>query len=95
MEMITSKQNPKIRHICNLYDRRYREIEGSFVVEGYRACERLLQSDYSIEALYYCSEFWTQSHKESFEGLIQSCLILLVNIFPSALKDKELKFKPF
>jgi TrmH family RNA methyltransferase len=84
METISSRQNPKVKYICSLYDRHCRAAEGSFIVEGYRACERLFQSNYSVEALYYCSEFWKYEHRESSEALLQSAQNKFIPVFSTS-----------
>lgn len=56
MHAITSRQNEHIKQIINLKNSKYRQLNRLFVVEGCREIERLLNSNYIIEAIYYCPE---------------------------------------
>lgn len=57
-ELITSLQNPRIKHLVRLRDRRPRDEAGVFLVEGYRQIVRALDKSISLHELYYCPDWW-------------------------------------
>ena len=52
--MITSAQNPLIKRIRRLQQRKYRTREGAFYVEGLRAVLAALEQGAPVEQLVYC-----------------------------------------
>lgn len=67
--MIESKQNPKIKSLVKLRERKQRDEAQLFLVEGYRELKRALNSAFTVEALYYCPELYRSS---DFEDLIEA-----------------------
>lgn len=49
-----SKQNPRIKYLRRLANRRFRDQEGKFLVEGVRFVEEALSSSWPVEMLVYC-----------------------------------------
>jgi len=54
--MITSLQNPLIKRIVALKDKKHREREGVFLIEGEKEILNALSQDISLEALVYCAD---------------------------------------
>lgn len=54
--LITSVQNPKIKHLLSLEKPRERKKEGLFVVEGRKEIGLALQGGYRLRSLFYCEE---------------------------------------
>ena len=52
--MLTSLQNTRVKHVVRLRQRRAREQEARFVVEGRRELERALDADAAIETVFHC-----------------------------------------
>jgi TrmH family RNA methyltransferase len=57
-ERITSVQNPRVKRLVKLRDRRTRDEEGVFLVEGYREIRRALEKGKAIHELYYAPEWF-------------------------------------
>lgn len=55
---LTSLQNPKIKQLVKLRDRRERDIMQRFLIEGYRELLRAFEANHSIESLFFCSEIF-------------------------------------
>lgn len=55
-EKISSLQNPRIKQLVKLRDRRPRDDAGVFLVEGYRAIRRALEKDVALQELYFAPE---------------------------------------
>ncbi len=57
-EKITSLQNPRIKQLVKLRDRRDRDEAGLFLVEGYREVRRALEKGIRLTELYFCPEWF-------------------------------------
>lgn len=56
IEKISSLQNPRLKRLVRLRDRRHRDEEGVFLVEGYREIRRALEKGVALAELYYSPE---------------------------------------
>lgn len=68
--LITSLQNPKIKEVVKLRDRRPREESGLFIIEGYRELKRALDAGRQVQTLYFCPDLFLGSNERS---LIAQC----------------------
>ncbi len=50
---ITSRHNPHIKYLTELKDRKFREQEQCFLVEGFREVQRALDSGKTLKSLYF------------------------------------------
>lgn len=57
-ELITSLQNPRVKQLVKLRDRRPRDEAGVFLVEGYREIRRALEKKVPLQELYYSSAWF-------------------------------------
>jgi len=57
-EKITSLQNPRIKQLVKLRDRRPRDEAGVFLVEGYREIRRALEKAVPLAELYFAPEWF-------------------------------------
>lgn len=57
-EKITSLQNPRIKQLVKLRDRRPRDEAGVFLVEGYREIRRALEKGVTLQELYYAPDWF-------------------------------------
>lgn len=57
-EVITSLQNPRVKHLVKLRDRRPRDVAQEFLVEGYRQIRRALDKGFPPRQLYVCPEWY-------------------------------------
>ena len=57
-EKITSLQNPRIKQLVKLRDRRSRDEAGVFLVEGYREIRRALEKGIALQELYYAPDWF-------------------------------------
>lgn len=56
MQLITSKDNEIIKHIKKLSDKRYREQNNCYIVEGIKLIEEAIQENATIERIVICEE---------------------------------------
>lgn len=64
MEIITSRSNPRIKRARALRQRRQREIEGAFLVEGIHHVGAAIEAGALVEILYYAPEILKSSFGE-------------------------------
>ncbi len=57
-ETITSLQNPRVKQLVKLRDRRPRDEAGVFLVEGYREIRRALERRVPLRELYYAPDWF-------------------------------------
>ncbi|MCE2982504.1 MAG: RNA methyltransferase [Parachlamydia sp.] len=51
---LTSLQNPKIKQLIHLRDKKERDTSGRFIIEGYRELLRAIEAGWQIESLFIC-----------------------------------------
>jgi TrmH family RNA methyltransferase len=57
-EQISSLQNPRVKQLVKLRDRRPRDEAGVFLVEGYREIRRALERHVTLRELYICPDWY-------------------------------------
>ena len=57
-EIITSLQNPRVKQLVKLRDRRPRDEAGVFLVEGYREIRRALEKGVKLQEIYFSPEWF-------------------------------------
>lgn len=57
-EKITSLQNPRVKQLVRLRERRERDELGLFLVEGYREVRRALEKGVALRELYFCPDWF-------------------------------------
>ena len=70
-ERITSLQNPRIKQLVKLRDRRDRDDAGLFLVEGYREVRRALEKNVKLHELYFSPDWFLG---ENERALIEQAL---------------------
>jgi RNA methyltransferase, TrmH family len=58
VETITSLQNPRVKRLIRLRDRRARDEEGAFLVEGYREVRRALEKKVALAELFFSRDWF-------------------------------------
>jgi RNA methyltransferase, TrmH family len=58
VEIITSLQNPRLKRLVRLRDRRPRDEEKAFLVEGYREVRRALEKKVPLDEVYFSREWF-------------------------------------
>ncbi|QYM78922.1 RNA methyltransferase [Horticoccus luteus] len=58
VEKITSLQNPRVKQLVKLRDRRPRDEAGVFLVEGYRQIRRALEKNIALTELYFSPDWF-------------------------------------
>jgi TrmH family RNA methyltransferase len=61
--MITSTQNPRVKDLVRLRERRDRDRRGLFLVEGYRELTRALEAGIDVHEVYVCPGLYLGSNE--------------------------------
>ena len=62
---IQSRHNDQIKNLVKLRERKHRNRQERFLVEGMRELSYALNSDYPLETIYYCPEYFpTDQHTQ-------------------------------
>lgn len=65
MMLLTSLQNPRIKDLISLRDRRDREQKQQFIIEGYRELFRATDAGWKIHELFICPELFLGSNEQA------------------------------
>lgn len=68
---ITSTQNPKVKQVLDLRDRKERDRTGTFLIEGYRELLRAVDAGWTISVLYFCPSLFLGTNEQSLIQRIQ------------------------
>ena len=77
--MIESTQNPKVKYVNRLRQRRFRDSEKRFLIEGYRELLRAEEGSVHVELLFVCPELFLGANEP---GLIKVWEEKGAHIFP-------------
>ena len=56
MQVITSKDNEKIKNIKKLKDKKYRDESGKYVIEGMKLLGEAIKENADIDTIIICEE---------------------------------------
>ena len=79
-EIITSLQNPRVKQLVKLRDRRPRDQAQQFLVEGYRQIRRALDKGFAPVELYHCPE-WYPGDQGNEQSLIEEAAASGAQVF--------------
>ncbi len=73
MTLITSLQNPKIKHVVKLRDKKERDHTKTFLIEGYRELFFAAEAGVLIEELFICPDFYLGVNEKALvEGIAEA-----------------------
>lgn len=69
---ISSLQNPKVKQVIHLRDKRERDQSSLFLIEGYRELLRAIDAGWKIQSLFICPSLFLGVHEPELIQRIQS-----------------------
>ena len=63
--LLSSAQNPRVKEVIHLRERREREKTGLFIIEGYRELLRATDANHPIHQLFICPELFLGSNEDA------------------------------
>ena len=94
VEKITSLQNPRIKQLVKLRDRRPRDEAGVFLVEGYRQIRRALEKNIQLHELYVCPEWFLGENEPALIEQAVAAGALVVELSKEAFAKVAYRERP-
>ena len=89
---IHSRQNDQVKNLVKLRERKHRDRQDRFLVEGLREIGHSIGAGYEVEDLYYCPEFFpSQAHGSFIEDLRKSEALRLTRLSEDAFNKASLR----
>ena len=86
MQVITSKENEKVKHIKKLKDKKYRDEKSQYIIEGVKMIEEAIAENQVVDTVVICEEYInndTLSSKFLYEIAEKECIYVNEKIFSS------------
>lgn len=94
MEPLTSLQNPKVKLAQKLWDRRTREKEQKFLIEGYRELSRAVVGKQPILTLFICPDLFLGTNEPQLIDKIREQGGFVVNCSEKVFKSFSYRDRP-
>lgn len=65
--MITSKENSLVKHIKSLSQKKYRDINKEYIIEGYKIIQEAVENQENISKIIICEELFLKNYVEKIE----------------------------
>ncbi|MFA7230078.1 MAG: RNA methyltransferase [Victivallaceae bacterium] len=91
---ITSAQNPAVKHVCRLRDRRDREQEQLTVLEGYRELTRGLEYGMEIVECFFCPEMFLGENEYPLLERLEQAGAKVAEVSPALLGKMAYRDRP-
>lgn len=83
IQEITSRQNERIKTLAKLRQRKERERQGLFIIEGAMEIRRLLASGRGVQAFYFCEDYVRDAASCAFLEQVQNSAQEVFRLSPS------------
>lgn len=91
---ITSLQNPRVKNLVRLRERRHRDRERSFVIEGFRELTRAAAAGIAIREIYTCPDLFLGSNEPALVARIVETGSELVELGADAFRKASYRDRP-
>jgi TrmH family RNA methyltransferase len=93
--VITSPQNPRVKHLVRLRESSHRRRQERFLIEGTRELERALAARWPLESVYFCSAlFHSESAFDLLHTIEESAAAELVELNEAAFRKAAFRQGP-
>ena len=93
-ELITSRQNPRIKELVKLRDRGPRDEAGLFLVEGYREIRRALEKGVALAELYFSPGWFLGENENALIGQAEAAGARLFEVSKEAFEKVAYRERP-
>ena len=69
---IESPQNNHVKNLVKLRDRKHRNRQDKFIIEGLREIQHAIDSNYPVVTIYYCPELFPSESHSQFLDLLKA-----------------------
>lgn len=87
MQVITSKDNENIRKIRKLKEKKYRDLENSYIIEGLKLVKEAISEKIDIQQIVICEENNSEIDKETLYEIAKYNLIYVTRKIFETLTD--------
>ena len=92
---IESRNNDQVKNLVKLRERKHRDRQGRFLVEGLRETGHAIRAGFSVETIYYCPEFFaSDAHTEFVDAQRREGARSLVRMSEAAFKKAAYREGP-
>jgi TrmH family RNA methyltransferase len=92
---IESPQNNHVKNLVKLRDRKHRNRQDKFIIEGLREIEHAIESAYPVITIYYCPElFPSDSHSQFLERIKNNSELQFIRMHSSAFSKSSYREGP-
>ena len=92
---IESRNNEQIKNLVKLRERKHRDRQGRFIVEGLRETNHALNAHYQIETLYFCPELFPDAeHTHFIDAIRRNNRCVMARLSTEAFKKASLREGP-
>jgi len=84
--MITSRHNPHIKTAAKLRNRRQRDRQRRFLIDGVREIERAVQAGVPIHAIFRCADGVRDSHADELVAALANRGVLVFDVAPTVFE---------
>lgn len=92
--IISSRHNPRVKHVVKLRDRRQRDRCGQLIIEGYRELLRAFENSYPVDELYVCSEYFQGANEPSLIERFRDGGTTVIAVDPGAFRKMAYRDRP-
>lgn len=93
-EKITSLQNPRVKTLVRLRERRDRDDAGLFLIEGYREVRRALEKQVRMKELYFCPDWFLGENEPALLEQAQAAGTQLFELSKEAFAKVSYRDRP-
>jgi TrmH family RNA methyltransferase len=94
VEIITSLQNPRLKRLVKLRDRRSRDEEQAFLVEGFREVRRALERKVPLSELYYAPAWFLGGNEPALLAAAEAAGSTLIELSKEAFAKVAYRDRP-
>jgi RNA methyltransferase, TrmH family len=91
---LTSVQNPRVKEVVHLRERRQRDKSGKFIIEGYRELLRAVDAGQRLEQLFICRELFLGANEDALIQRIKSSGCHVLSCSPAVFKKMSYRDRP-
>lgn len=91
---VTSPQNPRIKGLVRLRDRRERDRTGTFLVEGFRELHRAIEGGVELQTLFVCPDLYLGSNEEGLVAAARSAGAEVIEVAESPFRKASYRDRP-
>ena len=92
---IQSRNNDQVKNLVKLRERKHRDRQERFLVEGLREIGHAIDASFEIEIIYYCPEFFpSEAHSDFIDLQLREGIRKLVRMSQDAFKKSAYREGP-